>query len=63
MIKSFNKLMINKIVYFIEIYETVNIIVKNLNKLVNIQLINVALISEFFTNLMCLRKFLAKKIY
>jgi hypothetical protein len=55
--------MIEKTIYFIEKYETMNIIVKSSNELVNIQLVNVALISEFFINLMCLKKFLAKKIH
>jgi hypothetical protein len=55
--------MIEKTVYFIKRYETMNVIVKDLNELINIQLANVALISQFFTNLMCLRKFLAKEIH
>ncbi len=62
MMKSFDELMIDKIVYFIEIYETINIIIKNSNKSINIQLVNVTLISEFLTNLMFLSKFLAKEI-
>ncbi len=63
LIKSNDKFMIEKIVYSIEKYKTMNIIVKNSNESVNIQLVNVALIFEFFTNLMCLRKFLAKEIH
>ncbi len=62
-IESNDELMTEKTVYFIERYETMNIIVKNSNESVNIQLMNVALIFEFFTNLMCLRKILAKKIH
>jgi tRNA G10 N-methylase Trm11 len=63
LIESNDELMTEKTVYSIERYETMNIIVKNSNESVNIQLVNVALISEFFTNLMCLRKFLAKEIH
>jgi hypothetical protein len=62
LIESNDEFMIEKTIFFIEKYETMNIIIKNLNKSVNIQLINVALISEFI-NLICLRKFLAKKIH
>ncbi len=63
LIESNDELMTEKTVYSIEKYETMNIIVKNSKKSVNIQLVNVALIFEFFTNLMCLRKFLAKEIH
>ncbi len=55
--------MIKETVYFIKKYETINIIVKDSNESVNIQLVNIALIFEFFTNLMCLNKFLAKEIH
>ncbi len=63
LIESNDELMIEKTIYFIEKYETMNILVKSLNESVNIQLVNVALIFEFFINLMCLRKFLAKEIH
>jgi hypothetical protein len=55
--------MTEKVVYFIEKYETMNIIVRDFNESINIELMNVALIFEFFTNLVCLRKFLSKKIH
>ncbi len=61
LIESSDEFMTEKVVYFIEKYETMNIIVKNSNKSVNIQLVNVALISEFFTNLMYLKKFFNKR--
>jgi hypothetical protein len=55
--------MTNKVVYLIDTYETMNIIAKDSNESINIQLMNVALISEFFTNLVCLSKFLAKEVH
>ncbi len=63
LIKSNDEFIIEKTVYFIKKYETINIIVKNFNKSINIQLMNVVLIFEFFTNLMCLSKFLTKEIH
>jgi hypothetical protein len=63
LIESNDELMTKKTIYSIEKYETMNIIVKNSNESINIQLMKVALISEFFTNLMCLRKFIAKEIH
>jgi hypothetical protein len=58
-----NQLIIDKIVYDIENYETMNIVVKELDDSINIQLLNVALISEFFINLICLIKIIKKEIH
>ncbi len=46
MIDSENQLIIDKIVYNIENYETMNIVVKELDDSINIQLLNVALMLE-----------------
>jgi hypothetical protein len=62
-INSENQLMIDKIVYDIENYETMNIIIKKLNKLINIRLLNVALMLQFFINLICLIKIMKKEIH
>jgi hypothetical protein len=61
MINLENQLIIDKIVYDIEKYETMNIIVKKLNDSINIQLLNVALMLELFINLICLIKMIKKK--
>jgi hypothetical protein len=53
--------MIDKIVHDIENYETMNIIIKELNKSINIRLLNVALMLEFFINLICLIKIMKKE--
>jgi hypothetical protein len=58
-----NQLMIDKIVYDIENYETMNIIVKKSNEMINIRLLNVALMLEFFINLICLIKIMKKEIH
>jgi hypothetical protein len=63
LIESNDEVMTEKVVYLIERYETMSIIVEDSNESVNIQLVNIALISEFFTNLVCLRKFLSKEIH
>jgi hypothetical protein len=55
--------MIDKIVHDIENYETMNIIVKKLNELINIRLLNVALMLEFFMNLICWIKIMKKEIH
>jgi hypothetical protein len=55
--------MIDKIVHDIESYETMNIIVKESNESINIRLLNVALVLEFFINLICLIKIMKKKIH
>jgi hypothetical protein len=58
-----NQLMIDKIVHDIENYETINIIVKRSNESINIRLLNVALMLEFFINLICLIKIIKKEIH
>jgi hypothetical protein len=63
LIESNDEFMTEKVVYLIKKYESMNIIARNSNESINIQLINVALISEFFTYLMCLRKCLSKEIH
>jgi hypothetical protein len=60
---SENQLIIDKIVYDNENYETMNIIVRKSNEFINIRLLNVALMLEFFINLICLIKIMKKKIY
>ncbi len=62
-IDSENQLMIDKIVYDIENYETMNIIVRKLNESINIRLLNVTLMLEFFINLICLIKIMKKEIH
>ncbi len=61
MINSENQLIIDKIVYDIENYKTMNIVVKKFDDSINIQLLNVALMLEFFINLICLIKMMKKK--
>jgi hypothetical protein len=63
MIDSENQLVIDKIVYDIENYETMNIVVEEFDDSINIQLLNVALMLEFFINLICLIKIMKKAIY
>jgi hypothetical protein len=63
MIDSENQLIIDKIVYDIENYETMNIVVKELDDSINIHLLNVALMFEFFINLMCLIKMMKKQVH
>jgi hypothetical protein len=62
-IDSENQLVIDKIVYDIENYETMNIVVKRLVDSINIQLLNVALMFEFFISLICLIKMMKKEIH
>jgi hypothetical protein len=62
-IDSNDQLVINKIVYDIENYETMNIVVKKFDDSINIQLLNVALMFEFFISLICLIKMMKKKIH
>jgi hypothetical protein len=61
--ESENQLIVDKIVYDIENYETMNIVVKELDDSINIQLLNVALVSEFFISLICLIKMMKKEIH
>ncbi len=62
-IDSNDQLIVDKIVYDIESYETMNIVVKELDDSINIQLLNVALMLEFFINLICLIKMMKKEIH
>jgi hypothetical protein len=62
-IDSNDQLIIDKIVYDIENYETMNIVVKKFDDTINIQLLNVVLMLEFFINLIRLIKMMKKKIY
>jgi hypothetical protein len=62
-VDSNNQLVIDKIVYDIENYETMNIVVKKLDDSINIQLLNVALMFEFFISLICLIKMMKKEIH
>jgi hypothetical protein len=62
-IDSNDQLVVDKIVYDIENYETMNIVVKELDDSINIQLLNVALMFEFFINLICLIKMMKKKVH
>jgi flagellar motility protein MotE (MotC chaperone) len=63
MIDSDDQLAVEKIVYDIESYETMNIVVKKFDDSINIQLLNVALMLEFFINLICLIKMMKKEIH
>jgi hypothetical protein len=63
MIDSNDQLIIEKIVYDIESYETMNIVVREFDDSINIQLLNVALMSEFFISLICLIKMMKKEIH
>ncbi len=58
-----NQLMIDKIFHDIKNYETMNIIVRKSNESINIRLLNVALMFEFFINLICLIKIMKKEIH
>jgi hypothetical protein len=63
MINSANQFIIDKIVYDIKDYETINIVIKEFDDSINIQLLNVALMFKFFINLICLIKMMKKEIY
>ncbi len=56
-------IMIDKIIYAIESYETMNILIKELNESMSIKLLNVTLAPDFLTNLVCLSKFTDKKVH
>jgi hypothetical protein len=62
-IDSNDQLIVDKIVYDIENYETMNIIVRELDDSINIQLLNVALMLEFFISLICLIKMMKKEMH
>jgi hypothetical protein len=55
--------MIDKIVHDIENYETMNIIVRKSNESINIRLLNVWLMLEFFISLICLIKIMKKEVH
>jgi hypothetical protein len=63
MIDSNDHLVIEKIVYDIESYETMNIAAKEFDDSINIQLLNVALMFEFFISLICLIKMMKKEVH
>jgi Na+-transporting methylmalonyl-CoA/oxaloacetate decarboxylase gamma subunit len=60
---SNDQLVVGKIVYDIEGYETMNIVVRELDDSINIQLLNVALVFEFFISLICLIKMMKKEVH
>jgi hypothetical protein len=60
---SNDQLVVDKIVYDIENYETMNIVVKEFDDSINIQLLNVVLMFEFFISLICLIKMMKKEIH
>ncbi len=62
-VDSNDQLIMNKIVYDIENYETMNIVVREFDDSINIQLLNVALMFEFFISLICLIKMMKKEIH
>jgi hypothetical protein len=62
-IDSNDQLIIDKIVYDIENYETMNIVVREFDDSINIQLLNVALMFEFFISLICLIKMMKKDVH
>ncbi len=57
-------IMTDKIIYAIESYETMNIVIQKLNEQsMSIKLLNVILALEFLTNLVCLSKFTDKRMH
>ncbi len=60
---SNDRLRAEKRIYFIKRYETIKILVKDSDDLMKIKLIDVVFASNFFTNLVCFKKFVLKKIY
>jgi hypothetical protein len=58
-----DQLVVDKIVYDIENYETMNIVVKEFDDSINIQFLNVTLMSEFFISLISLIKMMKKEIH
>ena len=63
MISEKNIIIVEKTTHQIETFETVDIVVKNPRGLISIKLLNVALIIDYFINLICLDKFEKKDIY
>ncbi len=60
---SNDRLHAEKTIYFIKKYETIKILVKDSDDSMKIKLIDVALASDFLTNLVCLKKFVQKEIH
>jgi hypothetical protein len=57
-----DQLRIEKIVCFIERYDTIHIVVKKSHNLINIWLLDVAFVSNFFINFVCFNKFTIKNV-
>ncbi len=55
--------MIDKIIYAMKSYDTVNIVTQELNEAMSIKLLNVILAFNFLTNLVCISKFINKRVY
>jgi hypothetical protein len=62
-VNSENQLRVDKTIYLIEKYEIVHIVVKKSHNWINIQLLNVVVASNFFINLMCFSRFIAKNVH
>ncbi len=62
-IDSNDRVCTDKIIYAIEGYDIVDVLIDELNKSVLIKLLNVTLASNFWMKLMCLSKFIAKEVY
>jgi hypothetical protein len=60
---SDDQLAVDKIVYDIENYGTMRIVVRGFDDSVNIQLLNVALVPGFFISLICLIKMMEKGVH
>jgi hypothetical protein len=56
-------IMIDKIIYAMKSYDTVNIVTQELNEAMSIKLLNVILAFNFLTNLVCISKFINKRVY
>jgi hypothetical protein len=56
-------LIAGKTTYAIKAFNSVEITVNALNRLVTIKLLNVALVPGFLINLVCLRRFTDKSVY
>jgi hypothetical protein len=62
-VDSDDMIMTEKIIYAIENYKTMNIVTQELNEAMSIKLLNVTLALDFLTNLMCLSKFIDKRVH
>ena len=58
-----NIIIVKKTIHQIEAFETVDIVIKNPREMISIRLLNVALITKYFINLICLDKFEKKGIF